>query len=432
MKKFGLSILPALLLGAAILAAASTSAQAAYVLTGVIAVPASPQNVQPGGVFDSFDNSYFDPLTQLDYVADRSNAAVDIFSAMNNSFVGRIGGTVIGGGNLFSGQQATTSASGPNGVQVINLPGQHQVYAGNGNSSVLGFNIVAPTNNPQIIPNVNTGGSFRADHMSFDPNNGHLLVANNADSPAFATLIDTKTNSIVAKITFNGPQFSPNGGAEASAYNPTTGKFYMAIPQLAGSNSSGGVVEIDPATGAILRVLDLSTVPGITSYAPTGLAIAANGQILLGNGNATGGTLVIDPIGANMTIVKSFAGLSGEDQVWYDPTTGRWFVSARNNPGGPVLGVIDSNTDTILQLINTDINAHSVSVDPISGEVFVPFGASTPFNTDTVCKNGCIAIFADNVGAVPEPSTWAMMILGFAGIGFLAYRRKFKPALKAA
>jgi hypothetical protein len=26
-------------------------------------------------------------------------------------------------------------------------------------------------------------------------------------------------------------------------------------------------------------------------------------------------------------------------------------------------------------------------------------------------------------GAVPEPSTWAMMILGFAGVGFMAYRR---------
>jgi hypothetical protein len=36
------------------------------------------------------------------------------------------------------------------------------------------------------------------------------------------------------------------------------------------------------------------------------------------------------------------------------------------------------------------------------------------------------------VGAVPEPSTWAMMILGFAGIGFLTYRRKSKPALLAA
>lgn len=32
------------------------------------------------------------------------------------------------------------------------------------------------------------------------------------------------------------------------------------------------------------------------------------------------------------------------------------------------------------------------------------------------------------VSAVPEPSTWAMMILGFAGVGFMAYRRR-KSAL---
>ena len=25
-------------------------------------------------------------------------------------------------------------------------------------------------------------------------------------------------------------------------------------------------------------------------------------------------------------------------------------------------------------------------------------------------------------GAVPEPSTWAMMLLGFAGLGFAGYR----------
>jgi len=36
------------------------------------------------------------------------------------------------------------------------------------------------------------------------------------------------------------------------------------------------------------------------------------------------------------------------------------------------------------------------------------------------------------VSGVPEPSTWAMMLLGFAGIGFMAYRRKSKPALLAA
>jgi hypothetical protein len=33
---------------------------------------------------------------------------------------------------------------------------------------------------------------------------------------------------------------------------------------------------------------------------------------------------------------------------------------------------------------------------------------------------------------VPEPSTWAMMILGFAGLGIMVYRRKSKPALLAA
>jgi hypothetical protein len=34
--------------------------------------------------------------------------------------------------------------------------------------------------------------------------------------------------------------------------------------------------------------------------------------------------------------------------------------------------------------------------------------------------------------AVPEPTTWAMMLLGFAGIGFLAYRRKSIPVLITA
>jgi hypothetical protein len=35
------------------------------------------------------------------------------------------------------------------------------------------------------------------------------------------------------------------------------------------------------------------------------------------------------------------------------------------------------------------------------------------------------------VYSVPEPSTWAMMVLGFFGLGFMAYR-KSKPALQFA
>jgi hypothetical protein len=40
------------------------------------------------------------------------------------------------------------------------------------------------------------------------------------------------------------------------------------------------------------------------------------------------------------------------------------------------------------------------------------------------CCNGGILLDAVSVSAVPEPATWAMMILGFFGIGFMAYRRK--------
>lgn len=44
-----------------------------------------------------------------------------------------------------------------------------------------------------------------------------------------------------------------------------------------------------------------------------------------------------------------------------------------------------------------------------------------------------IGLILDEVGvaAVPEPATWAMMFLGFAGVGTMAYRRrKSNPALR--
>jgi PEP-CTERM motif len=34
-----------------------------------------------------------------------------------------------------------------------------------------------------------------------------------------------------------------------------------------------------------------------------------------------------------------------------------------------------------------------------------------------------------SVGGIPEPSTWVMMILGFAGVGFMAYRRRNASAM---
>jgi hypothetical protein len=49
-----------------------------------------------------------------------------------------------------------------------------------------------------------------------------------------------------------------------------------------------------------------------------------------------------------------------------------------------------------------------------------------------VDENGRFSTFTtESIAAVPEPSTWAMMILGFVGIGFMTYRHR-KSALAAS
>jgi hypothetical protein len=56
--------------------------------------------------------------------------------------------------------------------------------------------------------------------------------------------------------------------------------------------------------------------------------------------------------------------------------------------------------------------------------LFTATGPSTLISL--VGNSGDHYIGLDNVAveAVPEPSTWLMMILGFLGVGFVAYRRK--------
>lgn len=43
-----------------------------------------------------------------------------------------------------------------------------------------------------------------------------------------------------------------------------------------------------------------------------------------------------------------------------------------------------------------------------------------------------VSVTGATISAVPEASTWAMMILGFLGVGFLAYRRKPSARLRVA
>jgi hypothetical protein len=91
---------------------------------------------------------------------------------------------------------------------------------------------------------------------------------------------------------------------------------------------------------------------------------------------------------------------------------------------GPEFGVNSGNPfDPVSSVVTS--GGQSVSAYVSAGTLFVNWEGQGFTSGDTVTIN-----FA---GAVPEPSTWAMLLLGFAGVGFMAYRRKQNgPQLRLA
>ena len=68
----------------------------------------------------------------------------------------------------------------------------------------------------------------------------------------------------------------------------------------------------------------------------------------------------------------------------------------------------------------------SKKINVYSGIIALDDGGAGPDKDfdDLVVKFQIMSPGTLMTSAVPEPSTWAMMILGFFGVGFMAYRRK--------
>ena len=142
------------------------------------------------------------------------------------------------------------------------------------------------------------------------------------------------------------------------------------------------------------------------------------------------------------------AGFSGNGTITAtESTNGSWIVDAAT---GTMSGTFNGVTlsGTVIGL-NTDFLGDDDLIFPSSarlvddhGIAFILSDGQTVDVADDGIAGGFYTVESTNTSgaatfaitaAVPEPSTWAMMLLGFCGLGFMAYRRKQNgPALSLA
>ena len=153
-------------------------------------------------------------------------------------------------------------------------------------------------------------------------------------------------------------------------------------------------------------------------------------------------SLTIDPAGYHITTGPLLGG--GDDTHYYPPTPGSATIDCPSScqavfttqGAGASSGLVtltlsfanplDDNIWNESQLVSiSEVNS---SGDPAHGDVSA---TGVYEGVGTITRT---ILIADPIAAsVPEPSTWAMMLIGFAGIGFMGYRRKQNgPALRVA
>jgi hypothetical protein len=323
-------------------------------------------------------------------------------------------------------------------LTLVNKKGERQLWVGDGDSRVwvlnptTGATLTPPAGASNPIP-TSSGPDItilnnhnRADELCFDSADQLVMVANNADDPPFASIISTETYKVVAQIAFNGKNNAPesNNGAEQCQWSPRTGKFYISIPGIAGHPAGeGGVAVIDPKS---MKVVNTFIIPRDDCAAPQGMAVGPDKQILLGcnqpSPNGHSNTVIINEnTGA---IIKRLTDLGGNDEVWFNPGDGHYFLAEGQLLPTERLGVVDSagkKRDKFVEVgtnCNTARRAHSVAADPATNEVYLPIPpdtgtpvqvctTSTPFFESDLCSDpskGCVAVFAP-VGKDDRPRT---------------------------
>ena len=343
------------------------------------------------------------------YFTDRNNKSVDVVDIASGQLIAQVKGA---GANAFTGclpvascAGANNGLSGPDGINDINYAGVNKVYVGDVNS-VKVLDPVSLTIT-KTIANVGTPGSGnRADEGCFDAAHHLYWISSPEEAIPVATIINTDTDAIVAKITFTDLAGNPSAGLEQCRYDAAADNWFVNNDGTT-ANADG---ELDVVTGASVRAIAAGATVNYTALAgvkmynestptspcdPTGLAFGPGNDIAVNcRPGAVGAPLVVKIFDRTNGNLVASVPAGGGDQLEYDPTSNRYFSASSRwngsgktiNAGGacsaaapctPVLGIIDATSRTVVALAPSGNNAHSVAVDPVTGHVFVPHSSDT-------------------------------------------------------
>jgi hypothetical protein len=254
------------------------------------------------------------------------------------------------------------------------------VYAGNGAGGQI--DLVPASGSPSVFATLPSGAGV-VRQILFDPtgNFGHNMLV-------------TSTSGQIYEINSAGtPTLLANIGADtegmdiaSTAFGPYSGWL------LVSSEGTGLIHAISP--GGVVNTLDsAANTPIVLGEAETVSTVPANLGV---SGNPVEGFYVANyPVDIQKAAASEFAGLQGT---------------------AIVTGEFGSNSPV------TDIAYDS-------GTGF--YDTTLVGNLPNQSEDGIFVTAERQMLLIPEPSTWAMMLMGFAGIGFAAYRKSTKAAAAA-
>jgi DNA-binding beta-propeller fold protein YncE len=344
-----------------------------YKLLATISIP---------GFGNGFDISWVDSEASRYYLANRGNAAAV------PPVVAHI--DVIDTRRLKLLDPLPVHAAG-NGVVAIRTRHDEGEWRGEGSNELWvgdakSFVEVIDLESQSIVADIFTGGKGRADELAYDPRDHIILVANDQDTPPFATFISTKTRMVLGKLDYPQAVFGTpptNHGLEQPVWNSKTRKFYLSVPGTM-TNPQGEVDEIDPHLMAVTRVFPAVCNPG---EAPQGLALIPRQRLV----TSCGDIIRI----RDGKVLKTVAGL-GIDEIWFNPGDERvYFAGGPNFIADPSVPVLDIETNTLVAVIKVGTPppplrfTHSVAADSETNRIFVPIsGVGVKVYTDSDEEDG--------------------------------------------